>query len=188
MVLGTDPKSFHRQSSPGSLFYFLDTLTTKHQGNKRCIKVPVPLIPVQKTAKDKPLDQDKYAEKKPRFGLIVFKSKKDLDPLDAYLAYASRWDIEVVFNLYKNIIDHDTVNVHTDYRVIATELINFLSTIITSRVKTIIVKNEINRCYSLKQIFKYLSKYKKVRTSENGPWKSATMLKYIEDLTEKLDV
>lgn len=143
---------------------------------------------VQKTAKDKPLDQDKYAEKKPRFGLIVFKSKKDLDPLDAYLAYASRWDIEVVFNLYKNIIDRDTVNVHTDYRVIATELINFLSTIITSRVKTIIVKNEINRFYSMKQIFKYLSKYKKVRTSENGLWKSATMLKYIEDLTEKLDV
>ena len=143
---------------------------------------------VQKTTKDKPIDPDKYGEKKPRFGLVVFKSKKNLDPLDAYLAYASRWDIEVMFNLYKNIIDRDTVNVHTDYRVIATELINFISTIITSRVKTEIVKKEINKSYSMKQIFKFLAKYKKVRTSENGHWKTATMLKYIEELAENLGV
>lgn len=143
---------------------------------------------VQKASSGKPLNKARYEEKRPRFGLVVFKSRKDLDPLDTYLAYASRWDIEVMFNLYKNIIDRGTVNVHTDYRVIATELINFISTIISSRVKTEIVKRELNKSYSMKQVFKYLSKYKKVRTSENGRWKTATMLKYIEELTEKLGV
>lgn len=143
---------------------------------------------VQKAMKTGSFDPEKYEEAKSRFGLIVFKSKRNLKPLDAYMAYASRWDIEVIFNLYKNIIDRDTVNVHSDCRVIATELINFISTIISSRVKTDIVKKELNKTYSFKQIFKYMSKYKKVKTSENGPWKPAAMLKYIEELATTLGV
>ena len=96
--------------------------------------------------------------------------------------------IEVMFDHYKNIIDRDTVNVHTDYRVYATELINFLSVVISIRIKNEIVKKELNKQYSYKQIFKMLSKYKKVRLEENGEWKQATMLKYIEELTAKLGV
>lgn len=133
-------------------------------------------------------DSGKYSERKSLFGLIVFKSKSDLDPLTVYEAYAKRWQIEVIFNLYKNIIDHTTVNVHTDYRVYATELINFLSTIIAVRVKNEIVKKGINKDYSYKQVFKYLSKYKRVRTKENGKWKPVAMVKYIEALTCILDV
>ena len=91
---------------------------------------------VQKAGKNGSFDPSKYEQAKSRFGLIVFKSKRSLKPLDAYMAYASRWDIEVIFNLYKNIIDRDTVNVHSDYRVIATELVNFISTVISSRAKS----------------------------------------------------
>lgn len=93
-----------------------------------------------------------------------------------------------MFNLCKNIIDRDTVNVHTDYRVYATELINFLSVINTTRVKNEIVKKELNRNYSYKQIFRMLSKYKKVRTDNDGQWEDVTKLKYIEELTKTLDV
>ena len=70
----------------------------------------------------------------------------------------------------------------------ATELINFLSVIITTRVKNEIVKKELNKKYSYKQIFQMLSKYKKVRTNKNGLWEDVTKLKYIEDLTNTLDV
>ncbi|MEG1729744.1 MAG: IS1634 family transposase, partial [Bacteroidaceae bacterium] len=128
------------------------------------------------------------SEKKSLFGLIVFKSKADLEPLLIYQAYAQRWMIETLFYLFKNIIDRDTVNVHNDYRTYATELVNFLSVIITTRVKNELVKKEINKRYSYKQVFKYLSKYKKVRTRENGKWESATMLKYIEELVMSLGV
>ena len=93
-----------------------------------------------------------------------------------------------MFNLYKNIIDRDTVNVHTDYRVYATELINFLSVIITSRVKNEFTKKELNKKYSYKQIFKMLSKYKKARVNEDGKWETVTMLKYTKETTELLDV
>jgi hypothetical protein len=93
-----------------------------------------------------------------------------------------------MFNLYKNIIDRDTVNVHSDYRVYATEFINFISVIITTRVKNEIVKKELNKKYSYKQIFRMLSKYKKARTDKDGQWETITKLKYIEELTKTLDV
>lgn len=120
--------------------------------------------------------------------IFSFKSKKNLDPLTVYLAYYQRWQVETMFNLYKNIIDRDTVNVHTDYRVYATELINFLSAIITTRVKNEIGRKELNKKYSYKQIFRMLSKCKKVRTDKDGQWEDVTKLKYIEELTKTLDV
>lgn len=143
---------------------------------------------VQQANKKGSFDSEKYVEKKSLFGLIVFKSKKDLDPLTVYIGYSLRWMIETMFNMYKNIADRDTVNVHSDYRVYATELINFLTVIITSRVKNAFVKKELNTKYSYKQIFRMLSKYKKVRTSLGGKWQDVTMLKYIEDLVVTLDV
>lgn len=101
---------------------------------------------VQQAQKKKDgFDGEKYTEKKSSFGLIVFKSKKNLSSLTVYLAYSQRWMIETMFNLYKNIIDRDTVNVHTDYRVYATELINFISVIITTRVKNEVVKKSSMR-------------------------------------------
>ncbi len=46
-----------------------------------------------------------------------------------------------------DIMERDTVNVHTDYRVYAIELINFISVIITTRVKNDIVKKASIRSY-----------------------------------------
>lgn len=141
---------------------------------------------VQQGKKKDKFDAERYTEKKSLFGLIVFKSKANLDPLIVYLAYSQRWSIEIFFNLYKNIMDRDTVNVHGDYRLYATEFINFLSTIISSRAKNLFVKKELNKHHSYKQIFKYLSKYKKVKISEKSSWKSCTMPKYIKELVDTL--
>ena len=143
---------------------------------------------VQKQDKKDCFNGSKYTNKKSLFGLIVFKSKQNVAPRIVYLAYSQRWTIEVLFNLYKNIMERDCVNVHTDYRVYATEFINFLSVIITSRIKNYIVKKGINQKYSYKQIFKLLSTYKKVKVEKNGKWESVTMLKYVEELNEQFDV
>ena len=143
---------------------------------------------VQHANKKDNFNADSYKEKKNLFGLIVFKSKANLDPLTVYLAYSQRWSVDTLFWLYKNIIDRDTVNVHSDYSVYATELINFLSVVITTRVKNQLAKLGLNKKYSYKEIFHYLSKYKKVRTKEGGRWTTATMLKYIEELVAVLGV
>ena len=144
---------------------------------------------------------DRLAGKQSEFGTIVFLSKSDLEPLDVYEAYMKRWEIEVMFSLYKDIIDLDTVNVQGDYRMYATELINFLSTIITTRVKRFLsqtkvevsekkngekVMKEISKLYSYRQVMHYLSKCKRVRTEENGTWLSNRKVKYVSKLSEAL--
>ena len=143
---------------------------------------------VERAGKKKAFSPKDYEAKKRRFGLIVFQSKRNLEPLNVYLAYLGRWDIEVFFDHYKNIVDRDEVNVHTDYRTYATELINFLTVIIAMRVKKKLKATGLSKHYSQKQIFRYLSKYKKVRSSANGKWESATRLKYITEICDILSI
>lgn len=143
---------------------------------------------VEKAEKKDKFACENYKARKSSFGLIVFKSKADLAPLDIYLAYSQRWEIETMFWLYKNIIDRETVNVHNDYRMYATEFVNFLTVIITTRVKRLLIKTEVSKKYSYKMVFKFLSKYKKARVKENGTWENCTMLKYIEEMVQTLNV
>lgn len=148
--------------------------------------------------KKKGMDAEEYRKRKSRFGLIVFQCKDDLDPLVVYLAYLGRWNIEVMFDTYKNIIDRDEVNTRTDYRLYATELINFLSVIITTRVQKLLRTTAIDpqkrrpkmisELYSYKQVFIYLSKYKKAKASEDAKWQPTQRLKYIEQLCAQLGI
>ena len=156
---------------------------------------------VQHSQKRGTYTDKKHKDKLNEFGMIVFISKIDLDPLTIYEAYATRSEIEVMFSLYKSILDLDTVNVQGEYRLIATELINFLSVIITTRVRKVlsktqvvvdvrkngdVVKKEIDKIYSYRQVMHYLSKCKKVRIEENGEWMNNQKLKYISRLSEAL--
>ena len=137
-------------------------------------------------------DGDKYNEKNNTFGVIVFESNKDLNPLEVYLAYLKRWEIEMMFKMMKEVLDLDTVNVHNDYSVIATEFINYISVIMAQRVKQLLrtqkitTKNKkdisISEAYSYKQTMRYLSKLKKVRFGDSDKWVTIKSLKYINEL------
>lgn len=140
---------------------------------------------------------EKLISKKDQFGVIVFESKSDMSPLDIYTAYTSRWEIEVMFNLYKDILDMDTVNVHGDYRLYATEFINYLSVIIASRIKktlstTVLHKSAkngnvyVSDKYSYRQVMKYLSKCKMVRVGESKKWVQSKTVGYISELCNAL--
>ena len=132
--------------------------------------------------------EDKFLSKLHQFGLIVFESKSDFEPLEVYRAYACRWEIEVMFDLYKNIIDLDTVNVHGDYRLYATEFINYLSVIIDVRVKKLLASNPLASKYSFHQIFRYISKCKRVRLPDSDSWVPNATVKYVADLASALGV
>ena len=122
------------------------------------------------------------------FGLIVFESASDLDPLDVYEAYMGRWEIEVMFNLYKNIVDLDIVNVHGDYRMYATEFINYISVIMAGRVKKYLAATKVDAQYSYAQVFRLLSKYKKIRVADSDQWISNKVVKYVSKLISALGV
>ena len=93
-----------------------------------------------------------------------------------------------MFNLYKNIIELNTTRVQGDYRVYATEFINFLSVLISSRVKSLLLEKEISSKYSYKQVFNYLSKAKKVRCGSKRKWSFSKVIKYISELLDSLGV
>ena len=135
-----------------------------------------------------PYSEDKFLSKLDQFGLIVFESKSDLNPLEVYRAYAGRWEIEIMFDLYKNLIDLDTVNVQGDYRLYATEFINYLSVILDSRVKKILSSNPLASKYSFRQVFRYLSKIKRVRLPDSVSWTPNATVKYVADLAKALSV
>lgn len=143
---------------------------------------------VEQAKKKGAFSEKAYNDKKRAFGLVVFRTKSDIPPLLAYQAYDQRWDIEVMFGMYKGIIDRDTVNVHTDYRVVATEFVNFISSIIAMRVKKLLMKKGLNKKYSFKQVMSYLDSYQMARTSVSGSWQPVTMLSYIKELADKLGV
>lgn len=116
-----------------------------------------------------------------------------------YEAYARRWEIEVMFSMYKGILDLDTVNVHSDYSIYTTELINYLSVIIGMRVKHILKNTPLSKnkngavkmisdAYSFRQILRYLSKAKMVRVGDSDKWVPAQMVKYVQELLKALSV
>lgn len=78
--------------------------------------------------------ENEIAEKRKEFGTLTFISSVDIEPIVAYLAYLQRWNLEDLFYLFKCTLDLDTLNVRTNYRLYATEFVNFLSAIIASRV------------------------------------------------------
>jgi len=146
--------------------------------------------------------EDKLLAKQNEFGVIVFESKSDISPLEVFLAYSKRWEIELMFSMYKGIIDLDTVNVHTDYSIYATELINYLSVIISQRIKKILkttplsntkakkksVVKMISDVYSYRQVMRYLSKCKMVRVGDSDKWVPAQTVKYVSELLYALGV
>ena len=143
--------------------------------------------------------EEKLLSKQSEFGVIVFESKSDLDPLDVYLAYEKRWEIEVMFNLYKNILALDNVNVQGDYRVYATEFINYLSVIIGARVRKLLSsslvpkknskeKVPLSSMYSYKQLLRILGKVKRVRVGNSDKWIPNQTLKYTADILKSLGV
>ena len=134
-------------------------------------------------------DEEKYEKKSSKFGLIVFESNADLSPKEIYVAYRERWQIEAMFNNYKNIVNRQEVNVQGNYRLFATEFINFLSSVISMRIKNLMDKTGLSERYTQHQLLRLLSKYAKRRGTKNPEnWVDCARLKYVVQLCDLLGV
>ncbi len=114
-----------RKSASGRFFYaFKDTgleSTEQHDYLKR-------------RASHNDFDNENYLAKKEKFGLIVFESDQDLPPNSAYLCYQDPWLIELMFKKYKSEEGLVDSRVQGDFSVWSSEFVNFLATVITSRM------------------------------------------------------
>ena len=141
---------------------------------------------LKKYAKSIDFNYEDFELKSKKFGVIIFESNVDLSLEEVYVMYNQRWEIESMFNFYKNILELSPTRVHSDMKVYTTEFINYLSLIIGCRVKNLIVKKGLNTKYSFKQIIEYLKSYKKQFV--NSIWRDTKVLKYVKELANNLDI
>lgn len=126
--------------------------------------------------------------KKETYGTIIFESNLDVDLDTAYAIYDGRWEIETMFNFYKNIIDIKLTNVHSEFSMLATEFINFLSVIIGIKLKKLFVEKNLLGKYSQKQLMEYLQSIRKSHVANGDEWNFCTMIKYVEKIGIALGV
>lgn len=86
----------------------------------------------QKKGKD--VDPLEYTAKNDISGVLVLESDLDASLEVIYMMHASRWLIEMAFKRYKHDLDIEQTNVQDDYSVQGTELVNYISTVITCRI------------------------------------------------------
>ena len=107
---------------------------------------------VRRALRKKDFSPEKYQEKKEAMGTITLESDLDMTVREAYLCYAERWKIELVFRAYKNDIELTETNVQGDYSVNGMEFVNFISTVLTARIIDAFRKNGLLKEHSYGEI------------------------------------
>ena len=107
---------------------------------------------LEKARKAKGFEHEKYLNKKENFGVIVFESDVDMDPKTVYLCYDERWLLELCFRAYKHDEDLTESRVQSDFTLIGSEFVNFISTIITERIISKAIRLNLLKNISYKEL------------------------------------
>ena len=127
-------------------------------------------------------DQEKFARRKELAGTVVFKSNVDFALPDVYKLYRQRWEIELAFRSYKDLLKAATTREHDDWSLVGSEFVNFLSVVMTCRMKNRIEETDLFRKYTYGEILERLRDVFKVTIDkERKTWKTRPLSK--EDST-----
>ena len=124
---------------------------------------------LRRAKKDGTYSAEALAEKQREAGTIVLESDCDLTPEKAYLAYADRWEIEIVMRYYKSACEFDDTRVQDDYSVIASEFCDFLATVLTFRLLKAFNGARLLEKMTYKKVMSILKRIKKIKT-EGKDW------------------
>ena len=80
------------------------------------------------------IDLNELKKQEEKFGVVVLESDLDLNHEIVYKIYQDRWKIEFLFKRYKNDIELNKTHVEIDDSVHGAEFVNFISTILMSRI------------------------------------------------------
>lgn len=83
---------------------------------------------------NKNYNDESFSEKEKTFGLTVWESDSDLDPLIAYKAYAERWLPELIFKRYHSDECLEVTDNQGTFSITGSEFVNFISAVITARI------------------------------------------------------
>lgn len=142
---------------------------------------------LEKSREGKDFDHDRYFDKKESFGVIVFESDLDMESKTAYLCYEQRWLLELCFRAYKHDEDLTESRVQSDFTLIGSEFVNFISTIITERIIRKAISLDLLKQISYRELIDDLnSAWRKTEgplpaRSDDGYWVH-TLLEVFEEL------
>lgn len=109
-------------------------------------------------------------------GVIVFESNFDTDSVSIYQCYEQRWLLELLFRRYKSDEGLDKTSAQGDFTVKGSELVNFIATLITSRLLNRIEKTNLLKRMSYGDLMDDLTEACRrvdapdVATSDDGGW------------------
>ena len=118
-----------------------------------------------KIEKDKK-NLDEYNDVKLKLGKLFLISDLDETPEMVYNLYKAREQIERAFNVFKNLLESDKSYLRDDNKFEAYIFLNFLALYLYYLVLNILQKKDMNKKYSVKDVFLQLSKIKIYEFSE----------------------
>lgn len=83
---------------------------------------------------NKDYNNESFSEKEKTFGLTVWESDSDLDPLIVYKTYAERWLPELIFKRYNSDECLELTYNQGTFSITGSEFVNFISAVITARI------------------------------------------------------
>jgi transposase len=109
---------------------------------------------------------DEYNENKLKLGKLFLISDLDEDPETIYNLYKAREQIEHAFNVFKNLLESDKSYLREDKKFEGYTFLNFLSLYLYYLVLNTMRIRDMNKKYSVKDVFLQLSKIKIYEFSE----------------------
>ena len=114
-------------------------------------------------------DPAELAGLRKEFGSIVFVSDIDMGCGAAYAAYERRWEIEAMFRLYKGVLEFDKTGVHSDFSVMGSEFVNFVSVLMRGRMERALSGAKSLEGVSMRGALRLLERATKIR-GPDGEW------------------
>ena len=109
----------------------------------------------------------------------------DMDPLLVYKAYKERWIIEESFRMYKDFDEFDETREHSDYSVMGSQFVNYMSSVLTCRlVKRFGEVKELDTS-SYRDSLRILRVCQKVQ-GDDGAWSPRRLVKKDVEVLAKL--
>ena len=133
-------------------------------------------------------DAEDLAKKMLSFGTLVFESDTEMECSEAYEIYENRWLIELFFRSQEDTMGMDTTREHSDYNVIASNFIDYLSSIMCARMITYLDDRKLLDNNTYGDILDLLLRVKMTRTSGDSEWRVRKIAQTDADLIEKIGI
>lgn len=125
-------------------------------------------------------------DRKPLSYTFCFKSKADLNLRGLYELFIGREEREDLINERGSFPVTAAWNDESYSRAMGAELVNFLRSVISARVRNLLIEKLPEKNLTEKEAFRLLSKCRKVRTAGKGDWNTAVMPEPALKLAEAL--